>query len=190
MFIIGGIASIMSDGRPQSLGASTLTSIVGGRIFGVPVIAVWAVLVLLLCIALVHGTVFGSYLYAIGDGERVAGMTGVPVKKIKVATFAISGLLAGFGGILLAVRTSSGAPGMGDSFLLDSIAAIVMGGTSLTGGVGGPRRTVLGVLVIVVLANGMTLTNVDPFYQVVIRGAVVIGAVALTIKRSELDLVK
>lgn len=191
LFVIDGVALIVSAGRPQPFRSEALTALMGGTSFGgFPTIALWAAAILALSVFLARQTRFGRYLVAIGDGERVARLSGVNVDRIKLYTFALSGLLAGLGGVMLAVRTSSGAPGMGASFLLDSIAAIVMGGTALTGGVGGPHRTILGVLVIVVLSNGMTLTDVDPFYQVVIRGAVVIGAVALTMRRGELSLVK
>lgn len=189
--VINGVALIVSGGSPKPMPQSLLQTIMGGRIFVViPTIAVWAVGIWLLMWFISSRTVFGRQVVAIGDGEQVARLAGIPVRRVKLMVFTISGLLAGAGGLLLAVRTSSGSPGMGEPFLLDSIAAIVIGGTALTGGVGGPARTILGALTITVLSNGMTLLSVNPFYQVVASGAVVIIAVLMTIRRGELDLIK
>ena len=114
----------------------------------------------------------------------------LPVTRDKLLMFVVSGLIGGVGGLMLAAQAGGSSPGMGDSFLLNAIAAIVMGGTALSGGSGGPGRTVLGVLTITVLANGMTLTQVDPHYQTMAFGLIVIFAVAVTVRRSELDAVK
>jgi ribose transport system permease protein/putative xylitol transport system permease protein len=102
----------------------------------------------------------------------------------------LSGLLCGTAGVLLTLRISSASPNIGSGLLLPSIAAIVMGGTALTGGVGGPHRTILGVLVIAVLNNGMNLLGIDSFVQEIILGLVVVAAVALSIDRAKIDVVK
>lgn len=189
--VIEGISLIISGGSPQSMPASFLEDIMGGTIFGVvPVIALWAVGIWAVMWFVSSRTVFGRQVVAIGDGEQAARLVGIPVQRIKLLVFILSGLLSAAGGVLLAVRTSSGAPGMGSSFLLDSIAAIVIGGTAITGGVGGPARTILGALTITVLSNGMTLLAVNPFYQEVASGAVVIIAVYMTIRRGELSVIK
>lgn len=190
LFLIQGIGLIVCKGRPQSWNSDLITGLMGGTIYNIPVIALWALGILVVCTFIASRTRFGRYLIAIGDGENTARMSGIPVAWIRVCAFSLSGLLSGIAGIMLAVRMASGAPGMGDPYLLDSIAAIVLGGTALSGGVGGPSRTIFGVLVIVTLANGMTILQVDPFYQVAIRGAVVIAAVALTMRRGELGIVK
>jgi ribose/xylose/arabinose/galactoside ABC-type transport system permease subunit len=189
--IVNGVALILSAGSPKPLPRTFLDDLMGGTVFGtVPLIAVWALGIWALMWFVSARTVFGRQVVAVGDGERVAALSGVPVRRVKLIVFTLSGVLAATGGLLLAVRTSSGSPGMGDVFLLDSIAAVVIGGTALTGGVGGPSRTLLGALTITVLSNGMTLLSVDPFYQVVTRGVVVIAAVLLTIRRDELHLIK
>jgi ribose transport system permease protein len=143
-----------------------------------------------LCVLLARKTRFGRYVYAIGGGEKVAALSGVPVRRYKLYAFMLSGLLVSIGGLMLMFRVQSGAAEVGEPFLLLSIAAIVMGGTPLTGGVGGPHRTLLGVLLISVLTNGMSVANVHPFLQIVVQGVVVIIAVALTIDRRKLTLVK
>jgi ribose transport system permease protein/putative xylitol transport system permease protein len=119
----------------------------------------------------------------------VARLAGVPVKRVKVATFMLSGLLASVGGLMLVMRASAGTPDMGEPFLLQSIAAVVVGGTSLSGGIGGVQWTLMGALVITTLENGMTLAGVAPEYQIIVRGLVIIVASALTIRRLS-DVVK
>jgi ribose transport system permease protein/putative xylitol transport system permease protein len=135
-------------------------------------------------------TTFGRYTYALGENERVAELSGVKTDRHKILAFSLSGLLCGIAGALLAARTGTGSVAMGEGLLLPSIAAIVMGGTALTGGVGGPHRTIIGVLVIAVLQNGMNLTGVDPFVQEIILGVVVVAAVAMSIDRRKIEIVK
>jgi ribose transport system permease protein/putative xylitol transport system permease protein len=120
----------------------------------------------------------------------VADFSGVKVDRYKIGAFVVSGTLCGLAGVLLTARITSATPGMGEGLLLQSIAAIVMGGTALTGGVGGPHRTILGVLVIGVLTNGMNLLGIQSFVQEIILGFVVIFAVALSMDRDKIDVVK
>jgi ribose/xylose/arabinose/galactoside ABC-type transport system permease subunit len=135
-------------------------------------------------------TRLGRYAYMIGSAEQAARMSGVPVERYKVAIFALSGIMCGLAGTLLAARLSTGASGMESLILLDAIAAVIIGGTALTGGVGGPLRTFLGVLIISVITNGLALAGVNPFLQIAIKGAIVILAVAISIERSKLTVIK
>jgi len=162
----------------------------GELIPSVPNLVFWALLIYAATVFLAFRTKFGRYCYALGENESVVELAGAKVDRYKIYPFVLSGLLCAIGGMLLALRISSASPGVGDGLLLPSIAAIVMGGTALTGGVGGPHRTILGVLVIAVLQNGMNLTAVDPFVQEIILGAVVVAAVALSIDRRKIDVVK
>jgi len=188
LFIFQSLGLIVSGGRPLPWNTPISGSLAGGVAFGsFPKIGLWAIAVLVICALVARFTRFGQYMYAIGDNERTTRMSGINTTRMKILVFVVAGLIAGLAGILLGIRTFSASPGMGDPFLLDTIAAVVLGGTLLTGGVGGPLRTVLGVLTIVILANGMTLLQVDPFYQVGIRGGVVIFAVLITTRRSRLD---
>ncbi|MET0257638.1 MAG: ABC transporter permease [Methylobacterium sp.] len=187
-FIFQSLGLVISGGRPLPWSTPIATSLAGGVVFGTfPKIGLWAIAVLLVCAFVAAYTRFGQVVYAIGDNERTARMSGIFTTRLKLLTFVLAGAISGLAGILLGIRTFSASPGMGDPFLLDTIAAVVLGGTLLTGGVGGPLRTVFGVLVIVILTNGMTLLQVDPFYQVGIRGAVVILAVLITSGRRSLD---
>jgi ribose transport system permease protein/putative xylitol transport system permease protein len=132
----------------------------------------------------------GRYLYAIGGGEVVARLSGVKVDRYKILAFALSGTLAGAAGLALTMRASAATPQMGDPFLLTSVAAVVVGGTALLGGIGGPHWTILGALVIITLDDGMIIANVDPDYQTVIRGLVIILASALTLRRQGQVVIK
>lgn len=123
-------------------------------------------------------TRFGRHLYAVGGNERAAQLTGLNLKRIKIAVYAIGGLLAGVGGLLLTARLDSATPSAGVGYELDSIAAVVIGGTSLSGGRGTILGTVLGCLIIGVLNNGLFLLNVSPFWQQVVKGFVILAAVA------------
>lgn len=191
LFIFGGYALRISGGRAELLQSETLQTLVNEEsVLGIPNSVWWAFAVLVVVSFLAYRTTFGRHIYAIGGNERVARLSGLPVARDKLVMFMLSGLIAGIGGLMLAAQVGGSSPGMGDSFLLNSIAAIVMGGTALSGGVGGPDRTVLGVLTIIVLANGMTITGVDPNFQTMAFGLIVIFAVAVTMRRSELDSVK
>ena len=191
LFVIQGVTNRVSGGA--SIGVtpgSTVGSVFGGQVGRVPVTAFWALGLTIVAAFVASRTKFGRYMYAIGGGENVARLSGVPVQRYKFYAFVVSGTLAGLAGLLLMFRLQGGDPQMGSSFLLPAIAAVVVGGTPLTGGIGGPIRTLLGVLIISILTNGMNLTSVDPFVEQIIYGVVVIAAVAMTMDRREGRLVK
>ncbi len=191
MFVFAGIALILTGGRPQGLRSPELTGLFGGTVLGVvPTISLWAVLALVIAVLVEKKLVFGFRAKAVGDAETVAKLSGINIERVKVTAFVLSGVFASFAGLLLMTRTNSASGSMGEPFLMEALAAILLGGTSLMGGVGGPARTILGVLVISVLSNGMNLASVDPFTQQTIKGVVLIAAVALTLNRKELSSVK
>ena len=190
-FVFTGVALLAIGGIPVPLQAPGLTSLVNGfTVGGIPNIALIALAVFAGSIGAAYWTTFGRYVYAIGGGEKVAVLAGISVKRQKALAFVVCGTLCGLAGILLAARLYSGSPGMGDPYLLSSIAAVVIGGTPLSGGVGGPQRTLLGVLLLGVLLDGMTLLSVGPFTQQIVEGLVVITAVALALRRRGEALVK
>ncbi len=135
-------------------------------------------------------TRFGRYMYIIGGGEAVAATVGIPVRRFKIYAFALSGAMAGFGGALAVARLGAAGPTLGQDLLLNSLAAIVVGGTSLSGGVGGVHRTLLGVLIITFLDNGLNLMGVNQYSQMMIKGLVVIGAVLIGQDRSKSQVMK
>lgn len=190
LYAFNGLASYLADGRPIPLSDGGFVNLFTGSFAGLPVIALWAIAVLLVAIIVARHTRLGRYLYALGGNEKTSRLSGVPVKRYKVYAFMISGFLVGIAGLLQLVRAKSASPDMGEPFLLPAIAAVVMGGTPLSGGIGGPLRTVTGVLIIAILGNGMVIAAVDPFLQNVVQGLVVILAVALTMDRRKMTLVK
>ncbi|MCW2952298.1 MAG: transporter permease [Conexibacter sp.] len=191
LYAFNGLALFIVSGSsiPVAPGLG-LGKILDGTVIGIPTIALWAVGITLVLMFVARSTRFGRYTYVVGGGESVARLSGVPIQRHKFKVFVLSGLLASVAGILLMFFLGGGDPDMGTSYLLPTIAAVVMGGTPLSGGVGGPHRTILGVLIITVLNNGMTLANVQPYLQVVIQGFVVVGAVALAMDRSRLREIK
>jgi ribose transport system permease protein/putative xylitol transport system permease protein len=189
--IMGGLSLIVTDGSSITFRNDMVRDIATGEwIPFVPNLVLWGLVFYVFTVFLAWRTKFGRYCFALGENERVVELAGAKVDRYKIYPFVLSGLLCGVAGALLAARISSGSASMGEGMLLPSIAAIVMGGTALTGGVGGPHRTILGVLVIAVLQNGMNLTAVDPFVQEIILGVVVVAAVALSIDRRKIDVVK
>lgn len=156
----------------------------------IPSAVIVALIVVGICGAAISLTPLRRWLHAVGTSEPAAILAGVPVARVKVAAFAFSGACAGFASVLLVARTYSGSPTLADSLLLPVVAAVVVGGTAITGGHGGVARTVIGVLIIAVLRVGLSVAGVDSSYEQIIYGVLVIGAVALTIDRSKLTIIK
>jgi ribose transport system permease protein len=178
MQVASGLAGKLTGGESVSdLPPSFKWLGTGADLFGVPN----AVLLMLLLYAVAHvlmtRTVLGRYLYAVGGNARAARLSGVPVRRVVIFAYVASGLLAGLGGVILTSQLKSGAPIYGRSYELYVIAAVVVGGTSLSGGRGKIFGTLLGALLIAVLWNGMNLTNVDPYSQMIVFGLVILGAV-------------
>jgi ribose/xylose/arabinose/galactoside ABC-type transport system permease subunit len=191
MSVLDGISNTISQGGPVSYNSGLLNTLVNkSSIPGVPNGALIAFVLIVVFTVLMFATSYGRHLYAVGGNERAARLSGVRVLKVKLSVFALSGVIAAVAGIIFTGQASTGVPLGADPSLLNSIAAIVVGGTALSGGVGGPHRTLLGALVIVILGSGMDITSVDPYTQLIVKGAVVIAAVALTIDRRRYGLIK
>jgi ribose transport system permease protein/putative xylitol transport system permease protein len=188
--VMAGVGKIITGGSTITFRNPAIRTISNGEVFGIPNLVLWGLLIYVGTIVLAFRTKFGRYCFALGENERVVELAGAKVDRYKIYPFVLSGLLCGTAGVLLTLRISSASPNIGSGLMLPSIAAIVMGGTALTGGVGGPHRTILGVLVIAVLNNGMNLLGIDSFVQEIILGLVVVGAVALSIDREKIDVVK
>jgi ribose transport system permease protein len=163
---------------------------VTGRSLGIPNVVIIGFLVAAICAAIQRYTHFGRYSLAIGAGEQAALASGIPVDRFKVFAFALSGGLASLAGILLAGRLSSGSPTLANELLLPAIAAVVVGGTAITGGSGGALRTAVGALIISVVRIGMTFLGVNIFAQQIVFGVVLILAVAITMDRIRVLVVK
>lgn len=135
-------------------------------------------------------TLFGRFTRLVGGDENVARLSGVNVKKQKILVFLFAGLLTAIGGIVMAARIGSGSPSVGQGYELDVITAVVLGGTAQTGGVGGVRGTLIGVLTIGILANGLILWGMPSEVQLLIKGLVVIFAVAVSTERKQNMIVR
>jgi ribose/xylose/arabinose/galactoside ABC-type transport system permease subunit len=179
MTIGRGLALILSKGRPVSNLSDSFNFIGGGDIFGIPFPIIVLVLVFAVCSIILKKTLLGRYIYAIGGNEQASRASGINVNQVKIAVYSISGLLAGLAGILLTSRITTGQPNAGAGFELDAIAAAVIGGTSTSGGTGTMTGTLVGVLLIGVINNGLDLLNVTSYYQQVVMGIIIIGAVVL-----------
>lgn len=155
-----------------------------------PNIALIAVITWVLMVFLCFKTRFGRYMYIIGGGEAVATTAGIPVRRYKIYAFMLSGAMAGFTGALAVARLGTAGPTLGQDLLLNTLAAIVVGGTSLSGGVGGVHRTLIGVLIIALLDNGLNLMGVNQYAQMMVKGGVVIAAVLISQERGKTSVMK
>nr|WP_157331560.1 ABC transporter permease [Bradyrhizobium cajani] len=181
-----GIATTLSSGRPvQGVPKIFSELFYGGSLFGVPAAIVITVAVGIVLHLILSRTVFGRSLYILGTNSRAAAVAGLPVKRILVATYVLCSALAALGAIMMTARTGSGEPNLGGALSLQAIAGAVVGGTSLAGGRGGVGTAVLGALFITILSNGMNLTRIDGYVQMVVLGAIVIIGVLLDRLRLE-----
>jgi ribose transport system permease protein len=190
MSVLAGISGHVSGGIAIIYQDQAYTALINGSFLGLPNVASVALISAAALTFVALRTTFGRYLYAIGGGEVVASNSGVPINQYKIYACVVCGALCGLAGAMLAGQVGAGTPAAGSSILLNSIAAIVMGGTALSGGVGGPHRTILGVLLIAILSNGMDVTEVGGFTQDLVKGCVIIAAVALTTDRKKYQFIK
>jgi ribose transport system permease protein len=177
--IARGLTMLWTGGHPITTLGAEFGFLGTGTALGVPM-PVWIAATLTALFELVtRRTRFGRHLYAVGGNERAAVLSGLSINRIKLAVYALGGALAGIAGLLTAARLDSATPNAGFGYELDSIAAVVIGGTSLSGGRGSIIGTVLGCLIIGVLNNGLVLLQVSPFWQQVVKGFVILAAVAI-----------
>lgn len=187
MMTIGrGVASVYTNGKPIMYANDMFAQIGNGFVGGVPNLVIYLFIFFIISFILLNKTRFGRYIYAIGGNRETARFTGIRIDRIESLSYAFSGMLAGIVGIVLAARMYSGQPLAGDGAELDAIAAVVVGGTSLAGGAGTLGGTLLGALIIGVLNNGLNLIQVQSYWQLIVKGFVIILAVyidSLRIKR-------
>ncbi|MGM0887231.1 MAG: ABC transporter permease [Bacillota bacterium] len=185
MTIFRGLTLVYTDGKPiTGIGDSVMFQMLGrGYFLGVPVPAVVMIIAFMILWFLLHKTSFGRKTYAIGGNERASRISGIKVDRVKVAIYGLAGTMAAIAGAILTSRLNSAQPTAGQSYEMDAIAAVVLGGTSLSGGKGRLFGTLVGVLIIGTLNNGMNLLGVSSFYQQVVKGAVILIAVLLDRKK-------
>lgn len=180
-----GLTKIYNDGKPFSGFSPEFKFIGQGHILNIPIPVIILIVAIIIFGFILKYTIFGRYIYAVGGNVRSAKTSGIKTKTVIFSTYLISGALAGLAGVLLTARTTAAVPQAGESYELDAIAAVVIGGTSLKGGRGSLIGTVFGVLIISVINNGLDLMGVSSYYQQVVKGLIIVVAVLLDGTRKE-----
>jgi len=180
--IFRGATLVYTNGNPITKGLSDtfLFQFLGqGYIVGIPFPVIIMFIVFIVLYVLLHKTAFGKSVYAIGGNEKAAYISGVKLNKVKIIIYSISGIMASISGLIITSRLSSAQPTAGASYEMDAIAAVVLGGTSLSGGKGRILGTLIGALIIGVLNNGLNIIGVSAFWQQVVKGVVILIAVLI-----------
>jgi ribose transport system permease protein len=177
--IARGLTQLITGGAPFTGLDPTFNQLGQGSIGPVPIPVIVMAITVVISWVVLRYTVFGRSVYAVGANREAARLAGVPVSRVLIGVYLISGFLSALGGLVLTARLSSAQPTAGTGQELDAIAAVVVGGTSLSGGEGSILRTLIGALIIGVLNNGLNLLNVDPFIQPIVKGVVILTAVGL-----------
>ncbi|MFZ3590027.1 ABC transporter permease [Bacillus sp. DJP31] len=186
MTIFRGLTLVYTDGRPITGLSDSITFELMGRgyFLGIPIPVIWMITTYFILAFILKKTTFGRRTYAIGGNEEASILAGIKTDRVKIWIYSITGLLSALAGIILASRLNSAQPTAGATYELDAIAAVVLGGTSLSGGRGWIFGTLVGALIIGVLNNGLNLMNVSSFYQQVVKGGVILLAVLLDSKKT------
>lgn len=185
-----GIVLYFTKGAPVEIYNDYFLDVFSGRTFGIPHSGILVLIAIVIAWIMYNKTVFGREVQAIGGGEKVAKLSGIKIDRVKLKMYVMLGILCGFAGLLQGARVMAATAQLGIGLELDVIAAVVVGGTPLTGGVGSIRGTILGTLIIAVLSNGMNMISVDPYFQDIIKGVVLIAAVYITIDRTKIGIIK
>jgi ribose transport system permease protein len=194
---VGGIAfslaQWLSGQRALNMDATQRNELFGwviGKSYGIPNELLIAAVLVVITLFIERRTTLGRALKAVGAGEMAARASGINVSRYKILAFAISGALAAIAGLMFSIKLSGGAPTIASGFLLPAIVAVLVGGTPLTGGVGGVLNTVIGTLIVAVVRSSMLYFGIQATQQQIVFGLVLIGAIALTIDRAKLRTVK
>jgi len=185
MTALQGVAIVITEGYPITDLGERFEVLGGGTIRGIPIIIIFFFIVMFFCYFLLQHTQLGRRAYAIGGNEKTAFLAGIKVRRYKAIFYAFCGLLTGLAALLLASRISSAIPTMGSGFELQSIGAVVIGGTPLSGGQGSVWGTLVGVLLLGVIANGLNLLHVEASWQYIVTGAIIVVAVIIHEHRSK-----
>ncbi|MBS0857345.1 MULTISPECIES: ribose ABC transporter permease [unclassified Tatumella] len=188
MLLLRGITMVYTDGSPVSTGFNENADLFGwfgiGRPLGIPT-PVWLMAIVFLAVwYMLHHTRQGRYIYALGGNEAATRLSGISVDRVKIIVYTLCGMLAALAGIIEVARLSSAQPTAGTGYELDAIAAVVLGGTSLTGGKGRITGTLIGALILGFLNNGLNLLGVSSYYQMIVKAVVILLAVLADNKKS------
>lgn len=183
--IARGTTLVFTAGRPVINLSDTFNQIGGGYFAGFPIPVFILLLVAAIGIFILNFTKYGRHVYAIGGNELAAKVSGLNTSAIKIGVYSIAGVAAGLSGVVLSSRVMTGSPVAGQGYELDAIAAVVIGGTSLSGGIGSIAGTLIGALIIGVMNNGLDLMNVSSYFQQIVKGVIIISAVLLDKQNAE-----
>lgn len=191
MNVCSGVAYVYSGGQATRINDDFFSAIGTGYLFNtIPLPVVYMIILIIVISFLLGKTKFGTYVYAIGGNREAARLSGVPIKKVEIAVFTISGVLSAFAGLVLCSRMYSGQPSVGSGYELDAIAACVLGGTSMSGGKGRISGTIFGAMVIGVISNGLNLIGVSSYWQLIVKGLIIACAVLLDSQKGKISLLK
>ena len=182
MTAVRGLALLTSNGKPITGISKEYKAVAASSIAGIPMLSVFLVIVIIICAFVLSKTVYGRRVYACGGNLQAARVSGINTTAIRISTFAIAGLLAGLCGFLMTSRVTIGQPTAAESYEMDAITACVVGGVSMTGGVGKPWGVVIGCLLITVIANGLDIMGVSSHWQKIVKGVIIVVAVLIDVK--------
>ncbi len=182
-----GMTELYTNGQPVPNLDPSFRWIGTGMTYGIPIpVIIFLGLAFVIWFILTQ-TRFGRYVYAVGGNEKSARTSGIDTKRVIFSVYVISGALAGLAGLILTARTGSALVQAGIAYELDAIAAVVIGGTSLSGGIGSPIYTLFGAMIIGVMNNGLDLLGVQSFYQKIVKGIIIVLAVLIDTSRKNND---
>ena len=178
-FMFYGVGQVMTNGFLVTVIKPGFSNLGNDAYAGIKY-SIWLMVAVFVCSSfLLDRTTLGRYIYAVGGNAEASRLSGIRVNVIRVTTFALTGLASGIAGVLVASRISQGQANTGSDYTLTTIAAVVIGGTSILGGEGAIWRSMMGVLLLAMIGNGFNLLNVNPIYQQIVEGAIIVIAVAL-----------
>ncbi len=181
MTAVRGLALLISNGKPVIGISQEYRAVAASTFCGIPMLAVFLAIIIVICSFVLSKTVYGRRVYACGGNLLAARVSGINTTKIRVSTFAIAGLLAGLSDFLMTSRVTIGQPTAAESYEMDAITACVVGGVSMSGGVGKPWGVVVGCLLITVITNGLDIMGVSSHWQKIVKGAIIVAAVLIDI---------
>lgn len=179
MSIADGLKFLLTDAKPIPNLSDSFKAIGGGSVGFLPTPCLIMIIVLVVCFILLYKTRYGRYVFAVGGNRNAAHVSGINTKKIICSVYILTGVLSALAGIIMTARVTSGVTSTGDGYETDAIAAVVIGGTSLAGGKGRLWGTIVGILIMQFLSTGLDMLGVNAYYQMLVKGFVVIGAVML-----------
>lgn len=177
--LYGGVVNLWSKGATEAIVSKDLTAIAFNHALGIPVPAWIMIGVFLIALYVQRSTYFGRDVYAVGGSPDAARLSGIRVTRILIAVYAIAGMLAALAGVMQVARIGAASPQVGGEIIFSAAAAVLLGGTSFSGGVGGVGGTIIGVLLLATLENGLSVSGVQSYWQQIITGVILVAVVAL-----------